>query len=315
LIIFLASLIASACLYFLYNRPDWSQSAVTWPYVSGCILGGAAVYFLLGMLFGAWFKGTRGAVIGTLVVAGASFLAGFGEYKEHEPDRGFEGAIQKHVDDMRGSLKTQLNQFGGARLDPSIMESMLQEMKDKSKELDPQERAAVEGLSAVMNRLMVPVREARPIGEEIFSKSFEDPASMQSVDEIDYRLGKLESYKTYCLQLLGMYPDLDLMLKTELAQRGLSATQIKDYADPFIKSAHLEIAVPLAESNVEIANLMIQRLNLLKSEFGHWSTQNNVVYFEDHAALEQWNNDLRRIFGVAERREALTRQMAANQSN
>ena len=267
------------------------------------------------MLFGAGIKGTAGTVVGTLVVAGASFLAGVGEYKEHEPEREFLGTVQKHVDDMRGSLKGQLNQFGGGRLDPSIMESMLQDMKDKSKELDPQERAAVEGLSAVMNRLMVPVREARPIGEEIFSKSFEDPGSIQSVEEIDYRLGKVETFKTYCLQLLGMYPDLDLMLKTELAQRGLSATQIREYADPFIKAAHLEIAVPLAESNVEIANLMIQRLNLLKSEFGHWSTQNNVVYFEDHAALEQWNNDLRRIFEVAERREALTRQMAANQSN
>ena len=108
-IILIASLVASACLYFLYDRPDWSQPAVTWAYVTGSIFGGAVVYFLLGMLFGAWIKGTAGAVLGTLVVAGASFLAEVGEYKEHEPEREFLGTVQKHVDDMRGSLNGQLN--------------------------------------------------------------------------------------------------------------------------------------------------------------------------------------------------------------
>jgi hypothetical protein len=113
-----------------------------------------------------------------------------------------------------------------------------------------------------------------------------------------------------------MYPNLDLTLKTELAQRNVPPLMIKDCADNFIRSAHLEIATPLAQSNVDYADLFIDKLTLLKSQFGHWFVKNSVIYFADADALRRWNDNLRQIFKVAEDRETLERRLAdVNQSN
>jgi hypothetical protein len=163
---------------------------------------------------------------------------------------------------------------------------------------------------------MGPLREARPLSMEIFSEGFQSVSSIQTVKEIDDRLDKLKAFRNASSELLSMYPDLDLMLKTELAHRNLAALQIKDYADNFIKSAHLEIAIPLAECNVDLGDLMVREFTLLKRQFRHWYSKNKIVYFEDTDALEEWNNDVRELFKIAERRETLVRKLAeANESN
>lgn len=85
---------------------------------------------------------------------------------------------------------------------------------------------------------------------------------------------------------------------------------IKDCADNFIRSAHLEIATPLAQSNVDYADLLIEKFTLLKSEFGHWFVKDNVICFADTNALQRWDDNLRQLFKVAEDREQLERGLA-----
>jgi hypothetical protein len=74
-------------------------------------------------------------------------------------------------------------------------------------------------------------------------------------------------------------------------------------------------SIPMAEANIELADIMSRRFTLLKQEFGHRQVRNQVVYFAHSKAIGQWNNDLREYFQVAEKREKLTRQLAATQGN
>lgn len=217
---------------------------------------------------------------------------------------------------MKESAREQLEQSGHMNTDPAKIQGMLDDMQQKSKALDPQTKAAVEGMAAVMDQLMVPVKEARPIGVEILTNEFQDASSIRAVSEINGRLEKLQTFRTASQKLLSMYPNLDLMLKTELTRRNLPALQVKECTDNFIKSAHLEIAVPLAQSNVDFGDLMIRKFALLKQQFGHWYVKSNVIYFEDTRALQQWNGDLRQLFKVSEERERLERSLVeANKAN
>jgi hypothetical protein len=48
-------------------------------------------------------------------------------------------------------------------------------------------------------------------------------------------------------------------------------------------------SIPMAEANIELADIMSRRFTLLKQEFGHWQVRNQVVYFAHSKAIGQLN--------------------------
>jgi hypothetical protein len=306
------SITASATIYFLYEHPGLPDSPRAWADASAYIGGSAFAYFLLAFI-AAWIPGLAGAIVGTIIVAVLSYWGGVGAYQRHRAERELLSSLEKHSQEMNDSARKQLEQMGRVDTDPSKFRSMIDDMIEKSRDLDPQTKSAVEGMAVVMQRLLKPAEDARPLGLEIATVQFQDPSSIEAVTEIDERLTKLQKFRASAQKLLSMYPNFDLMLKTELAQRNLPPLVIKDCAENAIKAAHLEIATPLAQSNVDYADLLIERFWLLKSQFGHWFVENNVVYFVDNQALQQWNDSSRQLFKIAEERETLELRLAAAQ--
>jgi hypothetical protein len=45
----------------------------------------------------------------------------------------------------------------------------------------------------------------------------------------------------------------------------------------------MDITLPLAEVDIEIADLLARRFNLLREEFGLWKIKNRIIYFEHPA--------------------------------
>jgi hypothetical protein len=315
-IIFLLALVAGGCFYFLENS-GWPQDSSGWSRACASILGAALFYFVVAMVFAAWIKGIPGVVVGSLIIAGLSFLVFQGEYPRHESQQKFIGTLQKDQQQIQDSFKEHNDQFGGGTTDLKKMDSLLADLKDKdkTKDLDPQDKAAVEGMTAVMDRLMKLANEARPLSDEIFSQKFQDVSSIRTIADIDERLGKIEALRSTSRQMLSMCQNMDVTLKTELARRKLPATYINGATASFMKAAHMEITLSLGEINVELAELMSRRFSLLKQEFGHWYVKNQLVCFAHSKPIEQWNNDLREYFQLAEKRESLTRQLAGTPGN
>jgi hypothetical protein len=77
----------------------------------------------------------------------------------------------------------------------------------------------------------------------------------------------------------------------------------------------MNISLPVAQVNVDLGDILARHFALLKQEFGHWKVKNKIVYLEHSLATKQWNDDIREYFQVAEKREKLTRQLVATQSN
>jgi hypothetical protein len=314
-IVFLMALVAAGCYYFLFENPGWPQDSSGWSVASARILGAAFVYFLVAMIFAAWIKGVAGVVVGGLIVALECYFACVGADHHRRPERELISSLQKDQQAIKDSFKEHINDFGGGTVDPKKFDSLLADLNDKSKDLDPQDKAATEALAAVMDPLIEVVRKARPLSDEMFSQQFQDIGSIRTVVEIDARLGKIEAFRKLSGELLSMYQNVDVTLKMELARRNLSATYINGVTNSFVKSSHMEISLPMAEANIELADIMSRRFTLLKKELGHWQVRNQVVYFAHSKAIEQWNNDVREYFQVAEKREKLTRQLAAIQGN
>jgi hypothetical protein len=314
-IVFLMALVAAGCYYFLFESLGWPQDSSGWSVASARILGAAFFYFLVAMIFGAWIKGVAGVVVGGLIVAVECYLACVGADHHRRPEREFIGSLQKDQQAIKDSFKEHINDFGGGTVDPKKVDSLLADLKDKSKDLDPQDKAEAEAMAAVMDPLLEVVTEARPLSNEMFSQQFQDIGSIRTVEEIDKRLGKIEAFKSLSAKLLSIYQNMDVTLRMELARRNLSATYINGVTNAFVKSSHMEISLPMAEANIALSDIMSRRFTLLKQEFGHWQVKNQVVYFAHSKAIEQWNNDVREYFQVAEKREKLTRQLAATQGN
>jgi hypothetical protein len=189
------------------------------------------------MVFATWIKGINGAVVGSLIVAGMSFLILQGEYHRHASQQKLIGALQKDQQQIQDSFKEHKDQFGGGTIDLKKMDSLLADLKDKdkTKDLDPQDKATVEAIAAVMDPLIKLSNEARPLSDEMYSQQFQDVSSIRTIADIDERLGKIEALRGTSQQMLSMCQNMDVTLKTELARRKLSATYINGVTASLIK--------------------------------------------------------------------------------
>jgi hypothetical protein len=311
LIVFLAAIIGQISLV-LCEGLSYPDSGAAWGSVCGRILGGALVFFLIGAVF-AFIRGALGAVVGALVIAILSSWSSFDVYIRHKPERELVENLQKRRQEMNDLVRSQLERSGYTDVPPTMIQNMVEELSTKSKELDPQTKATCEALVVVVSELMKPVQAGRTIWTEIGTEQFQDPRNIQKMADIDARLDRLQAFRDAAQQLLIMYPDLDVRLKAELVRRNLTPLQIKDVTDNSLQGAHLDVAIPLARSNVDYADLLIRKFTLLRREFGHWYAKDTVIYFAHAAALSGWNDSLRQLFKVGEQRESLERKLASLQ--
>jgi hypothetical protein len=311
-ILLLASILGAITM-LVYEGAKLPDSSDAWAIVAGRITGASLVYFLIAIFFAGWVKGIPGIILGTAIVALQCYWGSADANRRHKGAGELIASMETHLQAMNDSARSQLKSSGHMDIDPAKIQSVLDDMSEKSKDLDPETKSAVEAMAAVMSALMVPLKEAHPIGEEILTAAFQDPSGLKTGVDIDSRLVRVRAFRALAQQLLSMYPDLDVMLKTELARRNVPPLRIKECTDSFIKAAHLEIAIPMAQSNVDYADLLIGQFTLLKGQIGEWYTKGHVVYFEDPRALRQWNDGIRQLFKVAEDRETLERRFVAAQ--
>ena len=305
-IVFISAVVASTIVHSLKG-----QSNTDLAIHSAEILGGAIAYFGIAMIFALFIRGPSGAAIGVIIVCVAASLGGYETYRQHKPEREALSALNQHQKTITQAAHATLDRSGHMDVDPSLIRDALDDLSVKSKALDPQTAAATDAIVAVTSEMVKPAAEGRKLWSEIATDAFQNPNSIKTRQEIDSRITRLNAFRDAARRLQAVYPDLDIRLKTELARRNIPPIQAKNVANSYIQSARMDIAIPLARSNVDYADVLIRKFELLKSHFGAWRVKNNTIYFDDSIALRDWNDTSRRLFQIAEQREALERELLA----
>lgn len=302
LIVFIAAVIGAIIVHHLEGRaaPDAST------YVAR-ILGGAFGYFAIAMLVAAFIRGSSGAITGVVIVGVWAYMA----YLGGKPERDALKAIDKHQKAINEAARSSLERSGAMNVDPSLIRNALNDVSAKAKAVDPQTGSAMEVLVSVTSEMIKLAEEGRKIWSEIATAEFQNPTSLRTAANIDGRLQRLFAFREVAERLLAIYPDLDVRLKTELSRRNLPPLKIKALTGSYIQGAHLDIAIPLSRSNVEFADVLIHKFQLLKTQLGAWNVRDNNIYFNDDSALRDWNDSSRRLFQIAEQRESLERKLLA----
>ena len=313
IIIFIVSIVGA--LVSISIDEQWSAS---WPVLFGMLLGGTLFPFAIAMLVAVFVRGLAGVITGVAIVVAVVGLAASSQLRSRvdrdrreRPKREFLNTVNQNERAANAAARTQLDQRGHIDVDPSTLHKTLGDISSQAKNLDPQTAAGTDALVAFTKWMMKPAEEGRASFTEIASKDFQDPLQLRSTGDIDLRLARIRAFRAAAQQLVDMYIDIDVKLKSELATKGLPPLKIKDFTDGYIRAAHLELSVPLARSNVEYADLLLREFELLKSRFGAWRVKNATIYFDDPLILQSWNEVARQLFALTERREALERKMLA----
>lgn len=275
------------------------------------ILGGATAYFAIAMIFASFVRGPSGTTIGVIIVCLAASFSGYETYLENKPEQDLLNALDQHQQTIAQAARTTIDRSGRMDINPSLIRDTLDDLSAKSKNLDPQTAAMTAAIVAVTSEMLKPAEEGRKIGIEIANETFLDPSSIKTRQDIDSRLNRLNAFRDAAKQLSATYPVLDIRLKAELTRRNIPPLLSKECTATFIRSAHLDIAIPLAASNIAYADILIRKFELLRDQFGAWRVKSGKIHFEDSSALRTWNATSRLLFENAEQRETLERKYLA----
>ena len=301
LIVFIAAIIASMIVYVIEGKSPSNLARY-----SPEILGGAFVYFAIAMILSSFIRGSSGAAIGVTIVSMAAFYDGYQAYHKRKPERDAMNALNQHQQNITEAARSSLDRTGHMDVDPATIRGALDDLSTRSSSFDPKTASATEAVVAITAEMVKPAEEMRKISTEMASETFQTPSSSWTREDIDYRLA---AFRRSAVEFMDVLPNLDIRLKSELARRNIPPLAAKNVTEKYIRSARMDITIPLAQSNIDWADILIQKFQLLRAQHGRWRVRDSTLYFDDSAALSEWNDTCRRLFTIAERRESLERSL------
>jgi hypothetical protein len=172
-------------------------------------------------------------------------------------------------------------------------------------DLPPYARETKAALTQELTRLNAVVGQQ---WAEISTDSFDDPATLRTLTDIEQRMDRVRTYLESAHQLLSYYTEVFERVHVLLLEHGASPREADDFMTGFRQDFHRDLLVRLTQAAIERGKYIQEEFDLLQSRWGAWTVVNRVVRFDDRKSDKDWLDLLGRIVESEKRRSVIAQE-------